>query len=143
MEINPIILAVGSMIFFGVGGFLTKYLLADIEPVTLYLGEFVVGLFLLLMFLLLTNTPLNLEKLTAANYAGIFVLSAIFFFAILMFYHALAKSDASKVMPIVNLNTLIVVALAVIILGEKLSINTKAAIVLSIIAIYLFSIETG
>ena len=143
MEINPIILAVGSMIFFGVGGFLTKYLLSDIEPVTLYLGEFLVGLFLLSMFLLLTGTRLNLEKLTAANYAGIFVLSAIFFFAILMFYHALAKSDASKVMPIVNLNTLIVVALAVIILGEKLSINTKAAIVLSIIAIYLFSIETG
>jgi len=107
------------------------------------MNSFFKRMFLLLMFLLLTNTPLNLEKLTAANYAGIFVLSAIFFFAILMFYHALAKSDASKVMPIVNLNTLIVVALAVIILGEKLSINTKAAIVLSIIAIYLFSIETG
>jgi len=67
------------------------------------------------------------------------LLGATFFIAILFMYYALVKGYASTVIPVVNLNTIIVVILAVLILKEKLTFTSSVGITLSVIAIYLLS----
>ena len=139
MEHETILLVVGSMLFFGIGGFLIKYALLDIQPMTVYLGEMVVALAALLIFLLVKKPNLGIGDMVIRDYGVIFLIGILFFMAVLFMYYALVKGYASTVIPIVNLNTVIVVILAVQILKEKLTFTSSAGIALSVIAIYLLS----
>lgn len=139
MENETLLLAIGAMLAFGIGGFLVKYALKDIQPMTLYLGELVVALSALLIFIFIKKPELGMGEITLRSYGIIFLIGILFFMAILFMYYALVKGYASTVIPLINLNTVIVVILAVLILKEKLSPSTSAGIVLSVIAIYLLS----
>lgn len=139
MENETLLFTFGAMILFGLGGFLVKYALSDIELITIYLGELVVALFALLIFILIKKPELGIPDMTAANYAVVFIIGVLFFTSVMLMYHALRKGDASIVIPIINLNTVVVVILAVLILKEKLTVTSSAGIMLSVVAIYLLS----
>jgi|GEM_PF-1639742 len=139
MENETLLLAAGAMLAFGIGGFLVKYALRDIQPMTLYLGEMAVALAALLIYILIKKPDMGFENMAAKDYGIILLIGMLFFIAILFMYYALVKGYASTVIPLVNLNMVIVVILAVLILKEKLTFTSSAGVALSVIAIYLLS----
>jgi len=139
MEYETILLAITSMLLFGIGGFLVKYALQNIQPMTLYLGELIVALSALLIFILITKPEFGIESMAFKEFGLIFIIGILFFASILIMYYALVNGNASLVMPIVNLNTVIIVVLAILILKEKLTFNSSMGIILSVIAIYLLT----
>jgi len=74
------------------------------------------------------------------NVLALAIITGIFLAAgSIMMLYAFRISSASQVIPIVNLNTLVTVGLAILILNEKLTPKIGLGIVFAVVSIYLLT----
>jgi transporter family protein len=134
----PYLLALTTLIFWGIAPIFGKLGVAKISPYTaLALRSFVVAIIMLAIILIRGDfrdfASLDLKSAVFIGLEGIFA-SLIGHFA---FYYALRLGDASRVVPIVSAYSLITVLAAVIFLSEKMTIYKGTGALLIIAGVFL------
>jgi len=134
----PYILAITTLIFWGIAPIFGKLGLAKISPYTaLAIRSFVVA-FIMIIILLIRGDfkelfQVDLKSAIFIGLEGIFA-SLIGHFA---YYYALKLGETSKVVPIAGAYFLITVLAAVIFLSEKITLIKGAGIVLILGGVFL------
>ncbi len=134
----PYLLAIVTLIFWGIAPIFGKIGLLKINPLAgLAIRSFVIS-FILLILIFSTGTykelgVINLKGFSFIALEGIFA-SLIGHFA---YYYALKLGEASKIVPITSAFPVLTVIIAVILLGEKMTVYKGAGIALIIAGIYL------
>ena len=130
------ILAILSMLAYGLWGFFPKLTVGLINPKEFIIYE-AIGVVLISLVILLFTGKLNfnVRGVTFAMLTGIIgIIGTLFFVA------ALAKGKASVIVTITALYPLIVIALAKVFLNEPVTLKQGLGIVFALIALMLFSI---
>ena len=127
----PYILAITTLIFWGIAPILGKLGLAKISPYTaLAIRSFVVAFIMIIILLVRGDfkelVQVDLKSAIFIGLEGIFA-SLIGHFA---YYYALKLGETSKVVPIAGAYSLITVLAAVIFLSEKITLIKGTGIVL-------------
>jgi bacterial/archaeal transporter family protein len=134
----PYLLAVITLIFWGIAPIFGKIGLLKINPLTgLAIRSFVIS-FILLILVFSTGTYKEFGTITLKGFSfialeGIFA-SLIGHFA---YYYALKLGETSKIVPITSAFPVITVILAVAFLAEKMTVFKGAGIALIVAGIYL------
>ena len=137
--INEIIVGILIAILYGVGTFFAK-IVSEKDPFIQWIIVNVVGI--LLTIFILIKDPQRLWQ-TQGRILIYGVISAIMVvLGSLLLYYALNKGRASIVVPLSSIGPAITTVLAVLFLGEHLSINQMIGIVLVILGIILLSINS-
>jgi len=136
MKMNWLSYAIAAMVLLGIMNFGIKLFVNNYSPMlALFLVQGISAIVLLAM--LAYNGELNLDAGILKYAIPIGVVSAL---GLYFSFTALKLDSASKVIPIVNLNTLIVVILAMAFLHEKINIKAALGIVFGILSIILLSL---
>lgn len=128
--------AIGAMIVLGVMNFFVKLTVMRFDPIVSAGVVLSIGGLLILAFSGLTG-GLELTPDMALFMVPTGILAGV---GMYLAYKALSLGDASKAIPIVNLNTLVVVILAVALLKEGLTLRSGLGIVFAVLSIYLLSV---
>ena len=131
-----IIYASISLVMFGVMNFLLKLVSNKTAVPLLVVIIYVSSLMAPLGYFLYTGEKFQLTNNFLIPAILIGVIGSVSF--IVMTY-ALRVGTASQVIPVVNLNTLVTVALAVLILNEKLTPKVGLGILFAIVSLYLLT----
>ncbi len=124
-----------GMLVLGFMNYAIKMLVDGHPPLlALFLVQGLSAVFVLALILKDGVPVIETQMLKLAVPAGAFAAIALYFA-----FSALKMGDASKVVPIINLNTIVVVILASVLLKEHVSLKTSAGVALGILSIYLIS----
>ena len=125
-----------GMLFLGLMNYVLKLFVQSYEPiVAAFLVQAISAVFLLLLILKGGVPVFEAQMLKYAVPAALF--SAI---ALAFVYDALKAGNASKVVAIINLNTLVVVVLAATLLKEGITLKAGLGIAFGILSIVLLSV---
>ena len=125
-----------TLILWGLWGFFAKILLASLNWKPLFFFSTVASIFFAAIFLVVEKPSLTVNMQTcSAMLVGLLGIGAS-----MTFYYALESGKASIVVPLTAMYPLVVVILATVILGEKLSPAQGIGVVLAIVAVVLISI---
>ena len=131
-----IIYASGSLILFGIMNILLKFVSGQAPVSLLTFIIYVSAIAAPILYFLYSGEKFQLSGNFLVPAILIGVIGSISF--ILMTY-ALRAGTASHVIPIINLNTLVTVALAFLILGEKLTPKVGLGIFFAVASLYLLT----
>ncbi|MBI2659318.1 DMT family transporter [Candidatus Woesearchaeota archaeon] len=127
------------LLAWGLWGFMGKYALKFINPVSLILWEAVgsVALYLIVAVIFFLNFKFesNPAGITAAFFTALFGV-----FGIVIFFFALSKTKASILVPLTALYPVVTIILSLIFLKEKVTLVQSIGIVFAVIASVLLSI---
>lgn len=124
-----------GMLFLGIMNYAIKMLVDGYPPlVAVFLVQSLSAAFALALILKDGVPVMEAQMLRFAIPAGLLAATGLYFS-----FSALKLGNASKVIPIINLNTLVVVLLAAVLLREQVNLKTTAGIAFGIISIYLIS----
>ena len=131
-----IIYSTASLVIFGITNFLFKYI-SDKAPIAVLATIISISSVIIpLGYFLYGGGKFQISNSTliiAVAFGLLFSISFIFL------GYSLRSGFASKVIPVVNLNTLVTVALAVLILNEKLTPKIGLGIGFAIVSLYLLT----
>lgn len=137
--INEIIVGILIAILYGVGTFFAK-IVSEKDPFIQWIIVNVVGI--LLTIFILIKDPQRLWQIQGRILIYGVISAIMVVLGSLLLYYALNKGRASIVVPLSSIGPAITTVLAVLFLGEHLSINQMIGIVLVILGIILLSINS-
>lgn len=124
-----------GMLFFGLMNYMLKLFVQSYEPlIAAFLVQGISAVFLLLIILKGGVPAFETQMLRYAVPAALFSALALYFL-----YGALKIGNSSKVIAIINLNTLVVVVLAATLLKEGITLKAWLGIALGVLSILLLS----
>ena len=134
----PFLLALITMIFWGIAPIFGKIGLTKINPyMALAIRSFIIAIIMLIILLVRGDikelVKVDLKSVTCIGLEGIFA-SLIGHFA---YYYALKLGETSKVVPITSAFPLITLFLAILFLSEKITIFKGSGIILILAGIIL------
>jgi bacterial/archaeal transporter family protein len=140
-KLFPYVLAVTTLVFWGIAPIFGKLGLVKINPFTaLALRSFVIALIMLVVMFIRGGfkelASMDIRSAFFIGLEGVFA-SLIGHFA---YYYALSLGDASRVVPIVSAYSLITILASIIFLSEKVTITRGAGAVLVVIGVFLLRI---
>lgn len=131
-----VIYALLALAAFGTLNFVLKLVTGKVTLSLLMVLFFSTALVISLALFVKEGMPL---ELTGINLTYIILAGALYTIGLFALITSLGGGMGSKVIPIVNLNTVLAVVLFILFLGEKLTLKTTSGIVLAVISIYLLT----
>ena len=137
--INEVIAGILIAILYGVGTFFAK-IVSERDPFIQWIIVNIVGI--VLSIFIVIKDPQRLWQIQGKILIYGVISAVMVVLGSLLLYYALNKGRASIVVPLSSIGPAITTALAVLFLGEHLSINQIIGIVLVILGIILISINS-
>ena len=133
---NWAIYAVFALFAFGFGNFMIKLISDKVALPVIMLFFYVFAVVIGAVFFVVSGAQFNFP----ISHALLAMAGGSFFAIGLIFASkALQAGTAVQVVPLFNLNTVVAVVLAILVLGEKLNLRITAGIVLALISVYLLA----
>ena len=139
IHINEVIAGILIAILYGVGTFFAK-IVSERDPFIQWIIVNIVGI-LLTVFIVIKD-PQRLWQIQGKILIYGVISAIMVVLGSLLLYYALNRGRASIVVPLSSIGPAITTVLAVLFLGEHLSINQIVGIVLVILGVILISINT-
>jgi transporter family protein len=131
-----VIYALLALVAFGTLNFVLKLVTGKVTLSLLLVLFFSTALVISLALFVKEGMPLELTKI---NLTYIIIAGALYTIGLFALITSLGTGMGSKVIPIVNLNTVLAVVLFILFLGEKLTLKTTTGVVLAVVSIYLLT----
>ncbi|HIK00338.1 TPA: DMT family transporter [archaeon] len=131
-----VLFASASLLLFGIMNFVLKFV-SDKAPVPLL--TFVIYLSTIILplgYFVFSGTKFQITNNVLALTVLIGIIGSAAFISMT---YALRAGTASQVIPVINLNTLVTVALAVLIINEKLTPKIGLGVVFAVVSLYLLT----
>lgn len=139
IPINEVIAGILIAILYGVGTFFAK-IVSEKDPFIQWIVVNIVGI--LLTLLIVIKDPHRLGQIQGKILVYAVISAVMVVLGSLLLYYALNRGRASIVVPLSSIGPAITTVLAVLFLGEHLSINQIVGIVLVILGVILISLNT-
>ena len=139
IPINEVIAGILIAILYGVGTFFAK-IVSEKDPFIQWIVVNIVGI--LLTLLIVIKDPHRLGQIQGKILVYAVISAVMVVLGSLLLYYALNRGRASIVIPLSSIGPAITTVLAVLFLGEHLSINQIVGIVLVILGVILISLNT-
>ena len=139
VPINDVIAGILIAILYGVGTFFAK-IVSEKDPFIQWIVVNIVGI--LLTLLIVIKDPHRLGQIQGKILVYAVISAVMVVLGSLLLYYALNRGRASIVVPLSSIGPAITTVLAVLFLGEHLSINQIVGIVLVILGVILISLNT-
>lgn len=139
VPINDVIAGILIAILYGVGTFFAK-IVSEKDPFIQWIVVNIVGI--LLTILIVIKDPQRLWQIQGKILVYAVISAVMVVLGSLLLYYALNRGRASIVVPLSSMGPAITTVLAVLFLGEHLSINQILGIVLVILGVILISLNT-
>ena len=139
VPINDVIAGILIAILYGVGTFFAK-IVSEKDPFIQWIVVNIVGI--LLTLLIVIKDPHRLGQIQGKILVYAVISAVMVVLGSLLLYYALNRGRASIVIPLSSIGPAITTVLAVLFLGEHLSINQIVGIVLVILGVILISLNT-
>ncbi len=123
-----------ALVMWGIWGFLPKVALTQFKPESVLVWQGLGAAFSTLLFFLFSSSPLQISSLGIIAGIGVGVFA---FLGSVFFIFALSAGKASAVVTLTALYPLITIFLAILFLGETLTLRMFFGIVFALLAIYL------
>ncbi|MBW9222984.1 EamA family transporter [Methanothermococcus sp. SCGC AD-155-E23] len=136
---NEVIAGILIAILYGVGTFFAK-IVSEKDPFIQWIVVNIVGI--LLTLLIVIKDPHRLGQIQGKILVYAVISAVMVVLGSLLLYYALNRGRASIVVPLSSIGPAITTVLAVLFLGEHLSINQIVGIVLVILGVILISLNT-
>lgn len=136
---NEIILSIVAMISFGITGIIYKMATAHIDTLSLTLFVYVFATAFTAVFWYFSPLPNKIITKEGIKWVALAAVFAVI--GMISYMSALKIGHASIVVPIRNLALVVTVILAVILLGDVISVTKVAGVIFAIIALILLSIR--
>lgn len=137
--INEVVAGILIAILYGVGTFFAK-IVSERDPFIQWIIVNIVGI--LLTLFIVVKDPQRLWQIQGKILVYGVISAVMVVLGSLLLYYALNKGRASIVVPLSSIGPAITTVLAVLFLGEHLSINQIIGIVLVILGVILISINS-
>ena len=136
-----LLLAVFSAFFAALVAILAKIGLQGVDSTVATAARAVVMMLFIVVFALSTGKGPQLTKFTSKDMGFIILSGVAGALSWLLYFAALELADASKVAPVDRASVLIVMVLAALFLGEKITLKTATAGVLIFIGLMLLAVK--
>ena len=137
MHLDYLLLAIVTMILFGVHFFLVKLISRHVTGSTVAFFVQLLIVPVLCFYIYFTDTQLLPEQNIYLGYT--FLISLLLAIGIITLYIAIQRGPVSVVIPVYSLNAIITAILGILILKETVTIEKLLGLVLAIAAIILLS----
>lgn len=130
-----VLFSVGSLMFWGVGGFLRKQATAHISPWVIVVFQSTTVMLLATIAIVIRGGPAITTEAVALAIAG----GSFQFLANISLAFSLSRGPASIVVPVTSMYPVVTLVLAFLFLGETISATQAVGLLCSAGALYAFS----